>query len=84
MNKLHLYIVSPENTWFDGDVERVTLPGAKGSFSILPRHAPIVSALQAGVLSYQVNGEEQTLNIQGGFVEMNGETVSACVECMNE
>lgn len=85
MKKLHLYVVSPEHTWFNGEVEKVTLPGVKGSFSILPRHAPIVSALKAGTLSYVTNEDkEHTLEILGGFVEMSDEKVSVCVECPND
>ena len=45
MKELHLSIVSPEKSIFDGDVKIVTLPGMIGSFSILPGHAPIVSSL---------------------------------------
>ena len=48
MKELHLSIVSPEKSVFDGDVKIVTLPGTIGSCSILPGHAPIVSALKAG------------------------------------
>ena len=36
MKELHLSIVSPEKSVFDGDVKIVTLPGTIGSFSILP------------------------------------------------
>ena len=69
MKELHLSIVSPEKSVFDGDVKIVTLPGTIGSFSILPGHAPIVSSLKAGTLSYTtLDGEEHTLDIQGGFV----------------
>ena len=74
MKELHLSIVSPEKSIFDGDVKIVTLPGMIGSFSILPGHAPIVSSLKAGTLSYT-----HTMDIQGGFVEMSDGTVSACV-----
>ncbi len=80
MKELRLDIVSPEKQLFQGEVERVTLPGTRGSFSILPHHAPIVSSLGAGTLSYVVKGEEQTLDIQGGFVEMSDNEVSVCVE----
>ena len=77
MKELHLSIVSPEKSVFDGDVKIVTLPGTIGSFSILPGHAPIVSSLKAGTLSYTtLDGEE---HIQGGFVELSDGTVSACV-----
>ena len=80
MKALHLSIVSPEKSIFDGDVKIVTLPGTVGSFSILPGHAPIVSSLQAGTLSYTtMEGEERTIDIQGGFVELSDGTVSACI-----
>ena len=36
MKELHLSIVSPEKSVFDGEVKIVTLPGTVGSFSILP------------------------------------------------
>ena len=36
MKELHLSIVSPEKSIFDGNVKIVTLPGMIGSFSILP------------------------------------------------
>ena len=59
MKELHLSIVSPEKSIFDGNVKIVTLPGMIGSFSILPGHAPIVSSLKAGTLSYTtMDGEE--------------------------
>ena len=80
MKELHLSIVSPEKSIFDGDVKIVTLPGTVGSFSIVPGHAPIVSSLQAGTLSYTtMEGEERTIDIQGGFVELSDGTVSACI-----
>ena len=77
MKELHLSIVSPEKSVFDGEVKIVTLPGTVGSFSI---HAPIVSSLKAGTLGYTtMDGEEHTLDIQGGFVEMSDGTASVCV-----
>lgn len=73
-------IVSPEKSIFDGDVRIVTLPGTIGSFSILPGHAPIVSSLKAGMLGYTTTeGEEHTMDIQGGFVELSDGTVSVCI-----
>lgn len=80
MKELHLSIVSPEKMIFDGRVNSVTLPGTIGSFTILPQHAPIVSSLQAGKLSYVTeSNEEQVMEIQGGFVEMSDGEVSVCI-----
>ena len=73
MKELHLSIVSPEKEIFDGEVNSVTLPGAMGSFTILPQHAPIVSSLKEGKLSYVTDDN------QGGFVEMSDGKVSVCV-----
>ena len=65
MKELHLSIVSPEKEIFDGEVNSVTLPGAMGSFTILPQHAPIVSSLKEGKLSYVTDdNEECTLDIR--------------------
>ena len=52
-----------------------------GAFTILPQHAPIVSSLRAGKLTYvPVGGEKQDLDIRGGFVELSGGVVSACID----
>lgn len=81
MKKLHLNIVSPEKEIYDGEVESVTLPGTIGTFTILPQHAPIVSSLVSGTVTYVIEGaEEASFNIQGGFVEMSDGIVSACVD----
>ena len=75
-----LDIISPEKTVYSGDAESVTLPGAIGLFTILDRHAPIISALTKGVLTYNVNGEKTEVKVNGGFVEAHDNHVSICVE----
>lgn len=78
--KLQLTIVSPEKQLFQGEVKRVTVPGIKGAFSILPNHAPIISTLAKGKLAYiPTNEKEQILNIEGGVVELNDNNISVCV-----
>ena len=82
MKELHLNIVSPEKEVFNGEVKSVTLPGTSGVFSILPQHAPIVSSLQEGTVSYTTtDGEEHTLDIHSGFVELSNGEASVCVSC---
>ncbi len=77
---MHLMVISPEQTLVDGQVEIVTLPGEAGSFSVLKNHAPLVSVLTRGDIRYRTEGEEHTLSITGGFVEIKENMVSACVE----
>ena len=77
---LQLKIVSPEKVEYDGAAERILVPGTMGQFEILNDHAPIISTLQKGTVDY-VNREGKTsLEIQGGFVEVQKNQVSLCVE----
>ena len=77
---LQLKIVSPEKVEYDGAAERLLVPGTMGQFEILIDHAPIISTLQKGTVEY-VNKEGKTsLEIQGGFVEVQKNQVSLCVE----
>ena len=79
---MKLNIISPEKILFSGNVNSVTLPGVLGSFTILDNHAPIISSLQKGTLSYccdeNKNGVE--LSIEGGFVEETENEVNVCLD----
>ena len=78
---LKLTIVSPERIEFEGEVKRVVVPGMLGQFEILVNHAPIISSLVKGRVEYlQTGGEQSTLDIIGGFVEVQKNVVSLCVE----
>lgn len=78
---LNLKIVSPEKIVFNGSVESVTVPGSLGRFEILIDHAPIISSLEKGSVDYKtVDGELNSFDILGGFVEMQKNKVSLCVE----
>ena len=73
---LKLKIVSPERVEFSGEVESIKVPGTMGQFEILTDHAPIISTLQKGIVQY--NGQQ--LAILGGFVEVQKNEVSLCIE----
>lgn len=77
---LYLKIVSPEKIVYDGEVSAVRVPGMLGSFEILVNHAPIISSLEPGLVEYTVKGEKCELHISGGFVEVQKNIVSLCVE----
>lgn len=80
---LTLKIVSPERVVFEGQVESVIVPGTCGLFEILKDHAPIISSLQTGTVSYTPSGAKTlTLPIGGGFVAVQKNSVSLCVETL--
>ena len=78
---LEFKIFSPEKIEYDGDVVSVLVPGSQGQFEILNDHAPIISTLDKGTVEYGLpNGEKVQLEILGGFVEVQQNVVSLCVE----
>ena len=77
---LQLRIVSPEKVEYNGAVESVLVPGTAGQFEILNDHAPIISTLQKGTVEYATKEGKASLNIRGGFVEVQKNVVSLCVE----
>lgn len=72
---LHLDIVTPEKKVFSDTVDNVYLPGVDGEMGILPQHAGLVTALQAGELRYLHNGQVVTLAVGSGFAEVTQEKV---------
>lgn len=77
---LKLKIVTPDKIVYDGEVEKITVPGTAGQFEILINHAPIISSLEVGVITYTTPNGEESLKITGGFVEVARNNVSLCVE----
>ena len=77
---LQLKIVSPEKIEFCGAVDSVLVPGTMGQFEILNDHAPIISTLQSGTVEYTTAQGKTQLEIHGGFVAVQKNEVSLCVE----
>ena len=77
---LKLEIVTPERKVVDASVDSVTVPTASGEAGILPNHAPLISALKPGILSYTNKGTTERLAVSGGFVEVSGNSVSVLTD----
>jgi len=75
MSSLKLDIVTAERIVYSEDVDVVIAPGAEGQLGILPHHAPLMTILQAGELVVRRGGEEDTLAISGGFLEVRPDRV---------
>jgi F-type H+-transporting ATPase subunit epsilon len=78
--KLTLRVITPNRIAFDETVDSVRLPGADGQFGILPHHAPLVAALDPGLMRYRQGGKEHALFISGGFCEVRDSTVRVVTE----
>jgi len=67
---LELEIVTPEKHMLDEVVDYVEVPGQEGYMGILPGHAPLLSELGMGTLSYRKGSDVQYFAVLGGFVEV--------------
>jgi F-type H+-transporting ATPase subunit epsilon len=65
-----LEVATPERLLVDEQVTEAQLPGKNGYMGILAGHAPLLSALGAGLLTYAGGSKTEMLVISGGFVEV--------------
>ena len=77
---IDLEIVTPEEHLYGGSVDEVTVPSLDGALGILPGHAPMLSELGIGVISFKTQGRETHLYCSYGFVEVLGSRVSVLAE----
>ena len=80
---MELEILTPVKKLFSDTVYGVQLPGIGGSFEVLEKHAPLVSALKAGnvkVLKDKSMKNVSNFTIQSGFVEVLNNKVTVLVE----
>lgn len=67
---MHLEVITPDSKLYEGEVKLVQVPGSKGSFEMLQKHAPIISTLEKGKIKIvDEAGVESFIDIKGGVVE---------------
>jgi F-type H+-transporting ATPase subunit epsilon len=69
-DKLTLEVAVPERQLVNEEVDEVQAPAATGYLGVLPDHAPLMTQLQVGVLSYQAGGKTRAMAIDGGVMEV--------------
>lgn len=69
-------IVSQDRVVFKGEADIVVLPGMEGQMGILPRHAPVLTALNYGIITVRLKGQEEHFTVAGGVAEILPEKVT--------
>jgi F-type H+-transporting ATPase subunit epsilon len=79
---MNLEILTPEKKLYSGEVYGVQMPGISGSFEVLEKHAPLVSALKAGRVKVLKDKQSHFafFDITGGFVEVLNNRVTLLAE----
>jgi F-type H+-transporting ATPase subunit epsilon len=79
-DNIRLEVVTPEGQIFNEMVESVSVPAVIGSTGILYNHAPLMSALEIGVVKYTCEGAVAKIAIGGGFMEVKDNEVMVLVK----
>ncbi len=65
-------ILTPDKKLYSGEADLVKVPGSKGSFEILTKHAPIISTLEKGQIKIiEKDNKPVFFDISGGVVEVH-------------
>jgi F-type H+-transporting ATPase subunit epsilon len=75
-----LEIVTPEKKVVEATAEEVQIPGKNGYLGILPGHAPLITELSVGEITFRENSTEQKLAVAWGFAEILPNKVTILAE----
>ena len=74
-------LVTPERMALSQDAAQVVVPGVEGEFTVLPGHAPVISALRPGVIDVTLPDAGHTrIFVKGGFAEVNADRLTVLAE----
>jgi F-type H+-transporting ATPase subunit epsilon len=76
---LTVRVIAPDKTVWDSDAEEVILPSTTGQLGILPGHAPLLTALDTGVMRVRANKDWVAIALMGGFAEVEANEVTILV-----
>jgi len=76
---VYLQVMSPEKVLFEGNVSLVRFPGKKSSFVVMKDHAPIMSLLNTGQITYLGEMGNGEIPVSSGFVQVRNNKVYACI-----
>jgi F-type H+-transporting ATPase subunit epsilon len=74
-DRLSLEITTPMRLVVAEQVDEVVAPGIEGYFGVLPGHAPFLTTLGTGIVTYRNGRDEHQLAVSGGFAEVRNDKV---------
>ena len=76
---IHLTITAPDQTLFEGSVSQATFPGAKGRFQVLKNHAPLITTLQKGTITYHDGTQSHQVATDAAIMEVIDNQITVLV-----
>ena len=78
--QIRLEVVTPSGAKVNEDVDIVNAPGYGGDFGVLANHAPFLSTIKIGTLTYENGNKRESLMVSGGFCEVSNNKITFLVE----
>jgi F-type H+-transporting ATPase subunit epsilon len=74
-------LITPERMLLSEDASQVLVPGTEGEFTVLPGHAPVISALRPGVVDAALaDARKVSVFVKGGLVEVDADRLTVLAE----
>jgi F-type H+-transporting ATPase subunit epsilon len=77
---LKFELVTPQRKVVSEEVDEITATGTLGEFGVLPGHAPFLTSLKIGELSYKKGGAVYHLAVNAGYFEVVNDMVTILVD----
>nr|AIA21495.1 ATP synthase CF1 epsilon subunit [Neopyropia fucicola] len=81
---LNIRIIAPDRTVWDAEAQEIILPSSTGQLGILTGHAPLLTALDIGVMRVRVDKEWMPIVLLGGFAEIENNQLTILVNGAEE
>ncbi|MGL5032786.1 MAG: ATP synthase F1 subunit epsilon [Microcystaceae cyanobacterium] len=76
---LTVRVITPDKVVWDAEVQEVILPSTTGQLGILSNHAPLLTALEVGVMRVRPGKDWKNIAVMGGFAEIENNEVKVLV-----
>ena len=81
---LNVKVIAPDRIVWETEAEEVILPSGTGQLGILTGHAPLITALDIGVMRVRINGKWVPLALMGGFAEVENNKITVIISSAEE
>ncbi|CAM6042369.1 unnamed protein product, partial [Sphagnum compactum] len=76
---LNLRVMAPNRIVWNSEVQEIILSTNSGQIGVLPNHAPLLTALDIGILKIRINGQWSTMALMGGFAMIDNNQMTILV-----
>jgi len=73
---LNVRVITPDKVVWDASSEEIILPSSTGQLGILTGHAPLLTAIDIGVMRLKTVGSWSTIVLMEGFAEVENDKVT--------